>query len=92
MLKCAGLFMSLPLSRLGHREEAAVEMTVSSYLLQANVCDSGVQHQRTEVPAGRAGRAPVWLRGLPQEDGGRRGEHFSRPGNASHLYSSWFQI
>lgn len=31
--------------------------------------DFGVQHQRTEVPEGRAGSASVRLCGLPEEDG-----------------------
>lgn len=45
------------------------------------MCDSGVQHQRAEVPEGRAGSASVRLCGLPEEDGCRRGETFPRPGN-----------
>lgn len=97
MLKCIDLFMKVFFCPMLAVEEAAVRnstemkieaalsfpssLIVSRPLWQATVCDPGVQHQRTEVPEGRAGCAPVWLRGLPEEDGCRRGETFPRPGN-----------
>lgn len=44
-------------------------LIVSFHLIQAAVCNSGVQQQRTAVPEGQTGCASLWVCGLSTEDG-----------------------
>ena len=54
---------------------------------QANVCDSGVQYEGSEVSAGGAGCTSLWYHVLPESLGGRGGQHLPRAGTLIYSHA-----
>lgn len=50
------------------------------------MCDAGVQHKGSEVPAGGAGCADLRVCVQPEEHGGGGGEHLPTSGTVSGVF------